>query len=80
MSKIKYKYLRAWDTMMHSGELWMSMMQDKAEEEHAPITAVYRRTDGIWVTFEEVENTETRNRIQQMVDNMESYARRCQNA
>jgi hypothetical protein len=57
---IKFKYLMAWDTMMGSFGYWKEMMQAKAEEENAPLTAVYKAHDGSWIKFEDVRSDGTR--------------------
>lgn len=70
MSKIKYKYLYAWDRMMGSLGSWFQMNQQRATEEKAPETAIYRDVNGKWHVFEDIQNMETKNRIQNMVVEM----------
>lgn len=70
ISNPKYKYLAAWDNMMHSGFSWRLRMQQEAEQDNAPLDVVYETVDGVWVRFSEVESKKTRDRIQSMVDAM----------
>lgn len=67
---IKYKYLYAWDRMMRSTLAWSEQKQRQAEMENAPIDCIYRDTDGTWHIFGNIENQETKNRIQKIVDEL----------
>lgn len=60
---IKYKYLMAWDRMMHSSPAWMGKMQIEAEEDNAPLDVIFKDTDGKWHRFCEIVSQETKNRI-----------------
>lgn len=70
VSKVKYKYLYAWDMMMHSSFSWIAEMQREAARDNAPEDAVYKDSEGNWRRFAEVESEETRNRVQHIVDQM----------
>lgn len=70
LSKIKYKYLYAWDMMQHSSFAWIHDMQIQAEAENAPEDAVYKAADGIWRRFQDIESDSTKAKIQRMVDRM----------
>lgn len=67
---IKYKYLWAWDTMMHSGRYWKDMKQREAVRDNAPEDAVYKDVGGNWHRFRDVESEETKKRVQSIVDLM----------
>ena len=47
---MKRKHLWVWDTMMGSYQYYKEMMQAQAEEENAPLDAIYKGRDGSWVT------------------------------
>ena len=66
---IKYKYLRAWDLLLHSSQGWMDQRQLIAEAENAPLDAIYRDTDGTWHCFSEIKSKETQERVQFIADN-----------
>lgn len=72
VSKIKYKYLYAWDMMMHSSFRWIADKQAEAESDNAPLDAIYKDNDGTWHRFVDIESAETKTRIQNMVDSMTS--------
>lgn len=63
--KIKYHHLFAWDCMMGSYNYWKEMMQAKAEEENAPLTAVYKAHDGSWIKFEDIRSEGTKLLVKQ---------------
>lgn len=65
---IKYKYLRAWDMMMHSSQGWMDQRQIIAESENAPLNAIYRETTGVWHTFDEIVSDDTKKIVQDIVN------------
>lgn len=69
--EIEYKHLWAWDTMMGSHLSWKESMQAKAKQDDAPKDAVYRKEDGSWLTFGEVESEITRSRVAAIVADME---------
>jgi hypothetical protein len=68
MIKVKYRHLWAWDNMMGSFLYYKEMNQARAEEENAPINAVYKAHDGSWVTFDEVRSPEAKERILRELD------------
>ena len=65
---IKYKYLWAWDTMMHSGQYWKDMKQREAKEDNAPEDVIYKDTNGKWHRFKDIQLEETRQQVQRIVD------------
>ena len=69
-TSIKYKYLYAWDIMMHSSPLWINDMQETAANEDAPEDALYKDVDGTWHRFKDVESENTKKRVQSIVDQM----------
>jgi hypothetical protein len=64
---IKYKHLWAWDRMMGSTIGWSEMKQVEAEEDDAPLDAVYKGHEGKWHRFEDIESDETRGRIVELL-------------
>lgn len=65
---IKYKYLWAWDTMMHSGRYWKDMKQREAERDNAPEDVIYKDTNGKWHRFKDIQSEETKQQVQRIVD------------
>jgi len=65
---IEYKYLWAWDTMMHSGQCWKDMKQREAEEDNAPEDVIYKDTNGKWHRFKDIQSEETKQQVQRIVD------------
>jgi hypothetical protein len=59
----KYRHLWAWDTMMKSNYHVKTSNQQLAEEEGAPIDAVYRINTGIWQRFESIPSQDTKERV-----------------
>jgi len=60
---VKYRHLWAWDLMMNSSEGWRRDNQRRAEEDDAPIDAVYfNETDGArkWRRFADVNSDATK--------------------
>ena len=64
---IKYKHLWAWDRMMRSTIGWSEMKQAEAEDENAPIDAIYKDHEGKWHRFADVERDDTRERIAELL-------------
>ena len=69
---MKYKYLYAWDLMMHSGQYWIDMKQREAKEDNAPDDVIYKDVNGKWHRFGDIQSEETKQRIQKMVDEMDN--------
>lgn len=61
--KLKYPFVYAWDRMLGSYEEWSEREQERAEKESAPLDAVYRDSDGKWVSFKNVQSFRTKRRI-----------------
>lgn len=68
--EIKYKYLWAWDRMMHSCYEWSRQRQLEAKEDNAPDDVVYKDTSGKWHRFKDVESENTKKRVQSIVDHI----------
>lgn len=64
---VEYKYLMAWDMMMHSDDFWKQRMQRLAKEENAPKNAIYRDVNGKWHTFDDVTAEDTKKYINALV-------------
>jgi len=64
----KYKYIRAWGTMMRSFEYFIRNQQRQALIEGAPADAVYLNSvDQHWVTYDEL-NTELQSIINKIAE------------
>lgn len=69
--EIKYKYLWAWDRIMHAGEHWMISNQMRATKEKAPADAIYRDVNGKWHRFTEISSQNTAYRVLRIVEDMD---------
>jgi len=80
---IKYKHLYAWDTMMGSTDYWKETNQRYAEEDSAPIDAIYwikdysttdytQQDKRNWRIFSEVTNDSTKAMINRILDTMKN--------
>lgn len=58
-----YVYIRAWGQTLGSFPYYIEGEVEKARHSNAPETAIYRRDDGSWATFEGIVAEDTRNRI-----------------
>ena len=65
-----YKYIRAWGISLGSFDYYIENQIAKAKEDNAPQTAIYKRQDGTWATFEEIKREDTKEEIARLVDNM----------
>lgn len=61
-----YKYIWAWGKLLMSFDYYIEMEQQKAAEDKAPLTAVYKKDDK-WQTFEEIESVATKERLMEIV-------------
>lgn len=66
----KYIYIRAWCQLLGSFPAFTDREIARAAADHAPPTAIYRRDDGTWATFEGIRREDTRQTIQAIVDEM----------
>lgn len=66
-----YKYIRAWGMMLHAFPHNIESVVERARCEGAPETAIYRRDDGTWATFEGIKWLEIREAVQGFVLDME---------
>lgn len=73
---MKYLYLRAWCRLLGSFPSFTECEVARAEAEQAPQTAVYRRLDGAWVTFEEIQCEATKQAVQAIVRKLEAHSGR----
>ena len=73
---MKYLYLRAWCRLLGSFPSFTECEVARAEAEQAPQTAVYRRIDGTWVTFEEIQSEATKQAVQAIVREMKAHSGR----
>lgn len=62
-----YKYIRAWERIMGGLPYFLEIRLEKARAEGAPETAIYRRNDGTWATFEEITDEYTKKRVANIV-------------
>lgn len=51
-----YKYIAAWGSFMGSFSYYIKMQQELALQESAPVSAIYKKQEGGWFTFEEIQN------------------------
>jgi len=55
MGKV-YRNIRVWGKLTGSRQYYIDAQVKLAEKDNAPETAVYRGSDGVWVTSADVEN------------------------
>lgn len=70
-----YLYIRAWGKMLGSFPCYIEREVDKARWDHAPQSAIYRRQDGTWATFEKIERQDTKDLIASIVAQSEKEVR-----
>jgi hypothetical protein len=66
--KIKYEYLYAWDVMMGSFFYYIQENQERAARENAPLDAIYRAQNGVWMTTCDIQSDQTMERLQEIRD------------
>lgn len=66
----KYLYIRAWCRLLGSFPAYAEIEVAKAAADMAPETAIYKKDDGTWATFETIQSAETRRAVQAIVDSM----------
>lgn len=66
-----YKYIRAWERIMGSFPYYREMQLQKARADGAPETAIFRREDGTWATFEEIKSESTKKQVANIVATLE---------
>ncbi len=67
---MNYPYIRAWGMMLGSFPSFIECEVEEAERTHAPQTAIYQDQDGNWMTFEDIQLSDTRKRIASLVETM----------
>ena len=70
----EYIYLRAWCWMLGSFSTFTENEVVRAKADKAPQTAVYRRSNGTWATFEEIQCKKTKQAVQAIVEEMKSHS------
>lgn len=60
---LKYRYIRAWGLMMQSYNYYIEGQIRDAIASKAPQDAIYRRDDGSWARFADIENEDTKARV-----------------
>ena len=65
-----YKYIRAWGISLGSFDYYIENQIAKAKEDNAPQTAIYKRQDGTWATFEEIKREDTKEEIMRIIKNI----------
>jgi hypothetical protein len=53
-----YPYIWAWGKRMGSNDYYMENEEELAAQEEAPRTAIFRDSEGVWSTVDEVQNIE----------------------
>ena len=71
---MKYKYIWAWGKLLGSYPYYMENEAEKAEREKAPETAIYRKDDGTWATFEDIKSDVTKRSLLKILETMEGGA------
>lgn len=66
----EYIYLRAWCRLLGSFPTFTECEVARAKADNAPKTAVYRKSDGAWAIFEEIQSEDTKRVVQIIVDEM----------
>jgi len=66
----KYRYIRAWCRLLGSFPAYAENEAARAMADNAPETAIYKKDDGTWATFETIQSEETRQAVQAIVDEM----------
>lgn len=69
----EYIYIRAWCQMLGSFPTFTENEVARAKADKAPKTAVYRRNNGTWATFEEIQSQRTKQEVQTIVKEMKSH-------
>jgi hypothetical protein len=60
---LKYPYIRAWGKMMQSYDYYIESQIRDAIASKAPVDAIYRRDDGSWSRFADIEHEDTKQRV-----------------
>lgn len=66
----EYLYIRAFGKILGSFQGYIEMEVDKAQREKAPQNAIFRRQNGSWATFDDIQYEDVRKRVQAIVDQM----------
>lgn len=66
-----YAYIRAWGELLGSFPYYIEGEIEKARRDRAPQTAIYRRQDGSWATFEEIRSEGTRGDVTAIIEQMQ---------
>ena len=71
---MKYYYIRAWGKLLNSFAYYIEAEIERARKDKAPETAIYRREDGTWATFEQIESPVTKADIARIVEGLKKEA------
>ena len=63
-NQCQYFYIRAWAKFRNTNQEELNWLLEKAQVTLAPWDAVYRHPHGIWQTFSNMRNEETKNKVQ----------------
>ncbi len=55
-----YHWIREWGKLLNSNEEYIETQVEKARNDDAPENAIYKSTDGHWVTTDDVTSGQTR--------------------
>lgn len=67
----EYPYIVAWGRMMGSFDYYIKMQIDRARDDKAPRTAIYKDRDTAdWHTFENIKNNTTRAAVERIAGDM----------
>ena len=62
-----YKYIRAWGSMLESFPSYIENEVKRAQNDKAPQTAIYRKSDGTWAIFEDIQSDATKTSVAAIV-------------
>jgi hypothetical protein len=60
----EYRHIRAWGRHLHSFNYYIEDQQWRASEEHAPLNAIFKGTDGTWHTVDGIASEELKTKIE----------------
>ena len=65
-NQCQYFYVRAWAEFRGTNQNELDWLLEKAQVTLAPWDAVYRHPHGVWQTFGNMRNEETKNKVQKI--------------
>jgi hypothetical protein len=65
---IKHKFVVAWCKYLDSKDYWIQDQLAKAEQDNAPLNAIYKSPDGTWKTVEDIHDPALRATMYEYVE------------